>query len=157
MWYKDERDGSHIHCADSSDLYHWQHAGVAISDRSGEGPKVFRWKGRYWMIADIWQGLRVAYSEDAVKWTIQPELLLKDPGTAPTDHEKGQHADVYLSGDRAYLFYFTHQGGADLDPKDPLSQRRTVIQVVELEYKDGHIVCDRNKPTYVDLQPPQRN
>ena len=155
MWYKDERDGSHIHYADSSDLYNWRHVGVAISDRSSEGPKVFRWKGRYWMISDIWQGLRVANSDTAEKWTVQPEPILKEPGTIATDREKGQHADVYLSGDRAFLFYFTHQSGADADPKDPLSQRRTVIQVVELEYKDGRLTCDRNQPTYILLQAPR--
>lgn len=154
LWYKDERDQSHIHYAGSPDLYHWTRAGVAISDRSGEGAKVFRWKNRYWMITDIWKGLSVFSSDDATKWTAQPAPILAEPGQTPTDRQKGQHADVVVNGDRAFIFYFTHQAGADADPKDPMWHRRTLIQVAELEYKDGLLTCDRNKPTYVRLRPP---
>ena len=154
LWYKNERDGSHIYYADSPDLYQWKQGGVAIGDRAGEGPKIFRWKDRYWMITDMWNGLAVYSSRDAETWTAQPDPLLQEPGQVPTDRGKGQHADVVVSGGRAFLFYFVHQGGADLKPGDPLSQRRTVIQVVELQYQDGRLGCDRNQPTRVLLHPP---
>lgn len=154
LWYKNERDKSHIYYADSPDLEHWKPGGVAISDRAGEGPKVFRWKNRYWMITDTWNGLSVYSSEDANTWTAQPEPILREPGQAPTDRAKGQHADVVVDGDRAFLFYFVHQRGADADPSDPTWQRRTVIQVVELRFEDGRLQCDRNEPTRVLLHPP---
>lgn len=153
MWYKNERDHSWLYYADSPDLYTWTNRGVAINDQSGEGPKVFHWKNRYWMITDVWQGLGVYSSDDCQKWTRQKDNLLKEPGQSPTDRSKGQHADVVVSGDRAFLFYFVHQGGRDGDPNDPYAQRRSVIQVVELEYKNGELTCDRDKPTYILLQP----
>jgi hypothetical protein len=156
LWYKNERDKSHIYYADSPDLSNWTPGGVAISDRAGEGPKVFRWHNRYWMITDIWNGLCVYSSGDAEKWTAQANPLLREPGQAPTDRGKGQHADVVVSGDRAFLFYFVHQGGADAEPNDPLWQRRTVIQAAELQYKDGQLTCDRNQPAHVLLRAPAR-
>jgi hypothetical protein len=154
LWYKNERDGSHIYYAESPDLYQWKQAGVAITDRAGEGPKIFRWQNRYWMITDMWDGLAVYSSPDAGKWTAQAEPILREPGQTPTDRGKGQHADVVVDGDRAYLFYFVHQGGPDLVAGDRLSQRRTVMQVAELQYKDGRLTCDRNAPARVLLHPP---
>ena len=68
----------------------------------------------------------------------------------------GHHPDVVVNNGKAYLFYFTHPGQVDSIPKDNLyEKRRSSIQVVELEYKDGRITCDRDKPTYIDLQPPK--
>lgn len=59
-----------------------------------------------------------------------------------------------LSGDRAYLFYFTHPGRRNDNPKSDLyDQRRSSIQVVELTYTNGQITCDRDKPTYIRLHP----
>ena len=40
--------------------------------------------------------------------------------------------------------------GAD-EKKDGYEQRRSSIQIVELEYKDGALSCDREKPSYVKL------
>jgi len=153
MWYKDERSEAELSYADSPDLFSWTARGNAIGDRSGEGAKVFRWKGWYWMVADMWDGLGVYRSKDLVTWNGQPDNLLKDTGTYPTDRVKGHHADVVLSGDRAFLFYFTHQVAEDCKPNDPFVKRRTVIQVVELEYRDGKPACDRNQPTRVLLRP----
>jgi hypothetical protein len=153
MWYKNERDKSPLSYADSPDLYKWESRGNAISDRSGEGPKVFRWKDRFWMIADVWQGLGVYSSDDCRNWKRQGKNLLSEAGLSPTDRSKGGHADVVVSGDRAFLFYFVHQGGQDADPNVSNAERHTVIQVVELEYKEGELSCDRNKPTHILLQP----
>ena len=38
--------------------------------------------------------------------------------------------------------------------EDTYEQRRSSIQVVELEFKDGWLTCDRDKPTHILLQPP---
>ena len=66
MWYKNERakDGS-IYYADSPDLNTWTSEGNAIPGVSGEGPKVFRWKDRYWMMVDVWDGIGVFSSDDS--------------------------------------------------------------------------------------------
>jgi hypothetical protein len=153
MWYKDERAKMAISYADSPDLYKWQTHGNAISDRNGEGPKVFHWKGRYWMVPDLWRGLGVYSSDDCLNWTPQESNLLAEPGQHPSDGQRGSHGDVVVSGDRAFLFYFTGYGKESMDPDDPYAQRRAVIQVVELEYTDGKLTCDRDKPTYIRLLP----
>lgn len=154
MWYNNERDNKSIYYVDSADLLTWKDRGKAIGDRPGEGPKVFRWKGRYWMVVDVWRGLGVYVSDDCQKWTRKAKNLLEEPGKGPDDKVKGGHPDVVVSGDRAYLFYFTHPGRVNTEPADDLyEQRRSSIQVVELEYKDGEITCDRDKPTYILLQP----
>lgn len=155
LWYNNERDRKSIHYADSTNLYHWTDRGKAIGDQPGEGPKVFRWRDKYWMIVDVWRGLGVYSSDDAVNWTRQPRNLLDTPGQGPDDQVKGGHADVVVTGDRAFLFYFTHPGRRGPDErKDTFEQRRSSIQVVELEYVNGELVCDRDKPTYIELKPP---
>jgi hypothetical protein len=152
MWYNNERDGKSIYYADSSDLFVWQDKGKAVDSR-GEGPKVFRWKDNIWMIVDTWDGLGVYRSEDGLNWTHQRSNLLKQPGSGKDDQVKGGHPDVVVSEDRAYLFYFTHPGRKGPDAKkDTYEQRRSSIQVVELEYEDGRLTCDRDKPTRIHLQ-----
>ena len=154
MWYKDEQDKSHIYYAESRDLYDWVPKGPAITDRESEGPKIFRWKGRYWMITDAWKGLGVYHSDDLTHWVAQPENILEAPGHTPTDQTKGDHCDVVVSGEQAFIFYFTEQRGEDLDKALPFSERRTVLQVAELQEKDGVMMVDRDAPARVYLQPP---
>jgi hypothetical protein len=151
MWYKDERDHAHIHSVDSTDLVHWTHEAVAVQDRSSEGPIVFAWHGRYWMIVDMWKGLGVYRSSDLTHWTAQADNLLSQPGTQATDRSLGHHADVVLHGSHAYLFYFVHQEGEDAAGQPAGWARRSVIQVVALEEKDGRLLADRNRPTTVEL------
>ncbi len=141
MWYKDERAKMSLSYADSPDLYKWEAHGNAVSDRNGEGPKVFRWKEHYWMIADVWKGLGVWRSDNCLDWKPQAQNL------------PGSHGDVVVSGDRAYLFYFTGLGKGNIDPNDPYARRRAVIQVAELKCKDGSLACDIDKPTYIQLLP----
>ncbi len=63
LWYKDERKGSRIMAVESPDLVHWTPAGdKPVVDMAAEGPKVFRFKGAWWMIADAWKGLIVLRS-----------------------------------------------------------------------------------------------
>ena len=154
MWYNNERDRKAIYLAESPDLNRWTDRGKVIGDKAGEGPKVFRWRDHYWMIVDQWQGLGVYRSDDADTWQRQPDNLLAAPGQGRDDQVKGGHADVVVSGDRAYLFYFTHPGrrGADVG-KDGYEQRRSSIQVVELGVVDGWLRCDRDKPTRIRLLP----
>ncbi|MBO5256746.1 MAG: glycosyl hydrolase, partial [Clostridia bacterium] len=59
MWYKDERQGSATCYADSPDLYQWTYRGIAAGDCAQEGPNVFAFEGKYWMICDVWDGLAV--------------------------------------------------------------------------------------------------
>ncbi|MBN1125558.1 MAG: polysaccharide deacetylase family protein [Sedimentisphaerales bacterium] len=154
MWYNNEPDRKSIYYADSPDLYTWTDRGKAIGERPGEGPKVFHWKNRYWMVVDVWNGLGVYHSEDCLKWTRQKTNLLEKPGTGSGDQVKGGHPDVVISEDRAYLFYFTHPGRTGVPSDDPYHERRSLIQVVEIEYKDGELTCERDKPTYIQLLPP---
>jgi len=141
MWYKDERARMSLSYADSPDLYKWEAHGSAVNDRNGEGPKVFHWKGRFWLVADVWRGLGVWSSDDCLNWVPQEQNL------------PGSHGDVVVSGDRAYLFYFTRLGKEDIEQNDPYAGRRAAISVVELEYKDDSLICDINKPAYIQLLP----
>jgi hypothetical protein len=89
------------------------------------------------MAVDNWRGLGIYRSDDLLTWTRQPRNLLEQPGTGPDDQVKGGHPDVVVSGERAFLFYFTHpgrRGGGER--KDAYEQRRSSIQVVELEFNE---------------------
>ena len=108
------------------------------------------------MITDVWDGCAVYRSEDAVNWTRQSgPNLLQQPGMGADDRVKGGHPDVLVNGDRAFLVYFTHPGRSDpRGPADTGEQRRSSIQIAELQYVDGVISCDRDASTYVQLQAP---
>lgn len=151
MWYNNEMDSKSIYYADSKDLYSWTDKGKAIGDQPGEGPVVFSWKGAYWMIVDVWNGLGVYHSDDLSNWVRQPENLLQEPGTGKDDKVKGGHPGVVVSDGRAYLFYFTHPGRRNGNSQNTYEQRRSSIQVVELKFNNGKISCDRDEPTYVNL------
>jgi sucrose-6-phosphate hydrolase SacC (GH32 family) len=153
LWYKDEEDHSAIHYVNSPDLYQWTGGDVAIDDRPCEGPTVFRWKGSIWMIVDPWSGLGVYKSFDALHWTPQKENILAGAGDLPTDRSKGHHADVAISKGRAFLYYFVQQEGQDEVSNKPKSANRSVLQVVELTEEDGQLKADRNRPTFVSLDP----
>lgn len=161
LWYKDEVNDSHTYAADSNDLYRWEVVGPVITDVAHEGPNVFHWKGSYWMITDVWRGLGVYKSDDAEHWTRQ-ENILTEPGTRVDDGEIGQHADVLVQGDNAYVFYFVHPQRNDDIPKVvpdviPYAKRRSSLQVAKLEYDGGKLVCDRNAPFHFELQPHQQD
>jgi hypothetical protein len=143
MWYKDEANHSHTYAADSDDLFHWRVTGPVITDRPHEGPNVFRWQGCYWMVTDPWCGQAVYRSEDALEWAYQG-LILDKQGTRPHDQTIGQHADVVVQGEEAYIFYFTH----------PVKGRPpTSIQAARLEFASGVLTCDRDQTFTLALQP----
>jgi hypothetical protein len=157
LWYKDEATGSSCNEADSSDLYHWTDHGrvPGLSDRGGEAPLAFHWKGHYWLMRDIGPGLALYRSDNAVDWA-RVGSLLQIPGTGPDDTGVGHHPDVILSGDRAWLFYFVHPR-TSAAPGGPPDFRRSSIQVVELKYDSANniLTADRNAPTMIQLQPPK--
>ena len=75
-------------------------------------------------------------------------------GTGTDDVTTPRHGDVVISKGRAYLYYFTHPG--EERGKDGFDQRRSSIQVVELEIRNGWLVANRNVSTFVQLTPPQK-
>lgn len=162
MWYNNERDAKSIYYADSPDLYTWtdQAKAQGVGERPGEGPFVFAWKGKYWMLVDLWRGLGAYHSEDLLHWQAQPNNLLDVPGRGPDDGVNGGHPGVVVAagGDRAYLFYFTHPGrSGTITPDDPesLDRRRSSILVTELKIdENGALTCDRDAPTLIDLGVP---
>jgi sucrose-6-phosphate hydrolase SacC (GH32 family) len=157
LWYKDEADHSNVHFSDSTDLVHWTPKGIATTN-GGEGPVVFQWKGSYWLINDPHRGLAVFRSDDLTNWKQQPDNLLREPGTQPTDHAVGNHADVVVDAtDRAWLFYFTQQGGENASPNTKGWGRRSVLHVTELHEANGVLTTDRNAPAYIHMLPPPKN
>lgn len=156
LWYNNERAGKKCFYAESPDLYHWTDKGSANLPRDrGEAPLAFRWHGHYWLLIDLLgnKGLGAYRSDDAFAWERQPKDLLDVPGKGKDDQNGGHHPEVVVSGDRAYLYYFVHPGIA-ADSAIP-DMKRSSIQVVELHETDGWLTCDRDAPTYVDLQPPK--
>ena len=152
MWYNNERDHKSIYYADSPDLVSWLDRGKVVADQAGEGPTVFQWRGAWWMITDVWRGLAVYRSTDAVNWTRQGANLLQQPGLGVDDGAMGGHCDVVVSGDRAWLFYFTHPGRTEAAKgKDGPAQRRSTIQVTELMLSGDTLRVQRDAPTHIAL------
>ncbi|MBK0369280.1 family 43 glycosylhydrolase [Flavobacterium agrisoli] len=157
MFYNNENDGKSIYYADSPDLYHWTDAGKKIVSDRGEGPKVFRWKNKNWMITDSWRGLNVYTSADFLNWKKQEKRILDEPGTGVDDQVVGNHPDVLVNEDKAYLFYFTHPGKTPENKgKDTYETRRSTIHLAELELVNGEMICNRNKAVEINLKKPKK-
>jgi len=155
-WYKDERRDSRTVAVEGPDLVHWTPAGdKPVVDMAAEGPKVFRFKDAWWMIADAWKGLMVLRSDDALTWIPQDARLLEQPGLQATDTAKGQHPDVVVSGGRAFLYYFVHQSNEPQAKADPYWGQRTVVQVAELREEGGVLSVDREAPVEQALTAPR--
>ena len=152
LWYNNENDGKSIYYADSKDLYNWVDKGKAIAAR-GEGPKVFWFQNKYWMVVDVWKGMEIYYSDDLLTWTKQSTRILEQPGKGQDDQAIGGHADVVVNNDRVFLFYFTHPGRRKDKPaiQGTIEDRRSVIQLTELFYENDELVCDRDKPVVIKL------
>lgn len=150
MWYNQEPGGKKIASADSRDLYNWEDNGLVAGIGNCEGPSVFRWKGSWWMVTDEWKGFAVYRSDDAVNWTRQPGNILQEPGHGTDDGVAGNHCDVLVTGDRAFIFYFVHpeRDGRTSNPDgSPVNTRRSLIQVAELVCDGKTISCDRDALT----------
>lgn len=147
MWYKDETAGNETWAADSENLSDWTVRGPVISTPGGhEGPNVFRLGGWYWMIVDTWSGQQVYRSNDLQNWSPNGILLDAKIGERfrrTDDVGPGLHADVVLSGGRAWIFYFTHPDRTG--PGHPTVQsRRSSILSSELTVVDGQLFCNRD-------------
>jgi len=155
MWYNNEKDNKSIYYADSPDLFNWTDGEKAVFDQPGEGPKVFAWKNKYWMITDVWQGLAVYRSDDLINWVRQKNNLLQIPGKGEDDGATGDHCDVVISANgKAYLFYFTHPGRANSAQNTGLyDKQRSSLQVTELTEDQGILTCNRDSSTYIKLIP----
>ena len=148
LWYKDEADHSHTHYADSPDLFAWEHRGIATQDQAQEGPNVFALGGRYWMIADIWDGQAVYASDDLTRWVRQEGAIMSGAGLRQEDGNRAHHADVLVVDDHAYMFYFVHPGQQEADNLDGLGHpnpRRSSLQAAELKIIDGRLVSLRDE------------
>ncbi|MBQ0120791.1 MAG: glycosyl hydrolase [Bacteroidales bacterium] len=157
MWFKHD---SKSYYADSRDLFNWRGCDdAAVSERPHEGAKAFCFKGTYWLVVDEWQGMGVYHSSDCSQWTRQEQRILDTRSNRRDDGPSGAHGDVVVSGDRAWVFYFTHPGrtehsNAPHDENDniPYALRRSVIQVAELDVVDGTLVVkDRNHDVRIYL------
>lgn len=156
MWYNNEKDGKSIYYADSKDLYNWVDKGKAIATR-GEGPKVFYWQNNYFMIVDAWKGMEIFSSQDLLNWKKQQQRILEEPGTGKDDQAIGGHCDVVVNDGKAYVYYFTHPGRSKANPaaKGSFDDKRSVIQVAELEFSNETVTCNRNKPVTAKLKKPR--
>ncbi len=153
MWYNNEKDGKSIWYADSKDLYIWQDKGKAIAAR-GEGPKVFYFQNKYFMIIDVWKGMEVYTTTDLINWKKQANRILENPGKGKDDQAFGGHCDVVVNNNKAYIYYFTHPGHnkANPAPKGSYNDKRSVIQVAELKYENNEIVCNRDELIHIKLK-----
>lgn len=149
MWYKDEGHESRTFCAYSNDLYEWIPGDGEILDCEHEGPNVFWFHEKYWMITDPWDGLGVYVSDDASSWKRCPNIL-KDAGSRADDGTPGAHGDVVIHKDHAYIFYFTHpqrKSALQTGKRNLLEEyewNRSSIQVAELKEAQGRLICDRD-------------
>jgi hypothetical protein len=152
MLYNNEADKKSMYYADSPDLYQWTDKGKAGGSFRGEGPKVFKWRNTYWMVIDVWKGLAVYQSDDLENWNRQPENILEQPGTGLDDRVMGGHPDVMISGDRAFVFYFTHPGRRpEISDSLVYEKRRSSIQITELFLDDGKLICNRDEPVIINV------
>ncbi len=151
LYYNNERRNKSIYYAESDDLYNWEDKGLAMGDKRGEGPVIFQWQGKYFMIVDSWRGLAVFSSENMDYWHMQKDNILKQPGTGTDDKVKGGHCDVIVNNGRAYIFYFTHPGRQEGVEADTYETRRSSIQLGELKWRNGQVTCNRNRPVHIDL------
>lgn len=156
MYYNNEKDRKSIYSVKTKDFKNWIDSGKIIGDQPGEGPKVFFWHNRYWMVVDNWRGLGVYFSSDLKSWERQAENILAEPGKGQDDETKGLHADVVINDGKAYIFYFTHPGRKPDAKGDNYETRRSSIQVAELKLVEGKITCNRDKLVLINLKSPQK-
>ena len=158
MWYRDQSPNSEvcqIFSAESKDLYNWELLGVTKGDVNEisttshhyqEGVFVFEWKGYYWMITDPHKGLAVYKSKDAKDWEYQG-IILDQPGSRILDNTRARHSSVIVNNDRAFIVYhvqpFLKQNINTHESGDEVYQKISFIQMTELFYKDGKIICNR--------------
>lgn len=159
VWFKGKEIGAkknELYKLASSDLEQWEEKGFTQSDVFNESvtgsdfeeaPYIFRWKDRFWMITDPHLGLFVYSSGDGEDWHFQGTIL-REGGTRPLDGNMARHCSVAVKDGRAFIFYHVEPWrDYEGEPifKQPLENRRSVLQVAELTWEDGELSCDRNR------------
>tara|TARA_R110002050_G_scaffold261165_2_gene401130 strand:- start:9769 stop:10863 length:1095 start_codon:yes stop_codon:yes gene_type:complete len=150
MWYKDNSNKGNIMMSESSDLVNWNTSKKpTIPGGAQEGPKIFEFKGYYWMLADEWQGMRIYRSKDLEIWEKQG-LILDSASNRKDDGPSGAHGDVLVFDDIAYIFYFTHPGRKSHLKTEASNSfydnHRTAIQVAPLTFEGGTLKSNREEP-----------
>lgn len=146
-----------IRWATSTDLTNWRCHGLVKTTNGKqldqkfigyqEAPYPFKWGGCFWMLTDPHDGLAVYRSNDGQTWDYQGKIL-KQPGTRPHDNTRARHPSVAVVGDRAFLFYHVEPWRPYPTPpaeERTVEQKRSFLQVAELEIADGKLVCDRDR------------
>lgn len=149
LWYKDEIiDRTCFAVGDEQ--FRFQKIGVFDPDLvAAEGPDVFAWRGSHWLLADDLGGtggLRVYRSDDCRNWRKQP-CILGTSGTRSEDVGPAKHAEVVVSGDNAYVFYWTSRDQGSHED----ARQLCVLQVAKLQMIDGQLACDRNADFELNL------
>ena len=154
MFYNNEKGGKAIYKAVSNDLYHWSDKSKEQTIGRGEGPKIFYWHNKYFMMVDIWKGMDVYSSTDLANWKKQPQRILENPGKGKDDQAIGGHCDVLVNDGKAFIYYFTHPGRNKINPaaKGSFDDKRSVIQLAELHEENGVVTCDRDEPVTTKLK-----
>ncbi|MEL6695927.1 MAG: family 43 glycosylhydrolase [Bacteroidota bacterium] len=162
VWYKAKVPGqkNELYHQVTADFENWEAKGFSKSDvfnkkvtGSGfeEAPYIFQWKDAFWLITDPHKGLFVYKSSDAKNWKFQGTIL-KEGGKLPMDNSRARHCSVAIIKGRAFIFYhvepFRLYNGKSV-AKQPVMNRRSVLQVAELKMEEGKIICDRNATLHI--------
>jgi hypothetical protein len=163
VWFKakkiNEKKNNLYHFA-SKDFKAWEAKGFSKSDvfnekvtgqKFEEAPYIFKWKNKYFMITDPHEGLMVYQSDNGKNWTYQGIILLNS-GKRPLDNSRARHCSVVVKNNRAFIIYHVEPWREYDEPgrkaksiyKQAIANRKSVLQMAELKYIDGKIVCDRN-------------
>lgn len=164
MYYRAKEDGAEkmgTYYARSKNLVNWERMGLAAGDVNDrpvtgygyqEAQYPFCWQGRYWLLTDpTGADIAIYSSDDALDWKFNNSLLSK-AGERKMDNSQGRHPSVAVIGDRAFIFYHVEpfRDYSKPYPKNKPEQKRTCLQMAELELKNGKVVCDRNKPLLIE-------
>lgn len=58
-------------------------------------------------------------SDDLLKWQKPSIRIFEEPGQGKDDQAIGDHPDVVVSGDRAFIYHLTNPGIMKLNPAPP--------------------------------------
>lgn len=167
VWFKGKKTGAaknELYHMVSSDMKNWENAGFSKSDVFNaevtgsdfeEAPYIFQWKNNYWLLTDPHNGFFVYKSTDGEDWKFQGTIL-KEGGDRKLDGSMARHCSVAVKDERAFIVYHVEpwrrydlekKKGNDRIPiyKQPVLNRRSVLQMAELEFLNGQLVCNRNK------------
>ena len=160
VWFKGkkgETGKNELYHRVSADLKLWQDKGFSKSDVfnenvTGEGfeeaPFIFHWKNSLWLITDPHKGLLIYNSTDGENWKFKGKILDKG-GNRPLDNSIARHCSAIVKDGRAFLFYhvepWREYSGVPIF-KQPLENRKAILQMSELTTDGENIFCNRDIP-----------